>query len=221
MKPPPTLCLPQTHASSFQFNICVHNIPQKKKKKKKVWCCLRLKHWLPKFPKAFHSDVHSSWTPNEISKIPANTEVCQVLSIHVAPAGRCILHMLGLFAYRYRCTFSYQHSEWLVWKNFLLKSPCTRITYWHRKYNTEDRNSSVGIATRYGMDGPGIESRRRDLPHPSRRTLGPVQLPILWVPGLYPGGKAASRTEVKERVEIFPYSPFWPFMACCRAIFTF
>jgi hypothetical protein len=45
-----------------------------------------------------------------------------------------------------------------------------------------------GIATRYGLDGPGIESRwGRDFPHPSRPTLGPTQPPIQWVPGLYRG----------------------------------
>ena len=36
-------------------------------------------------------------------------------------------------------------------------------------------DSSVGIATRYGMDAPGIESRwGRDFPHPSRPVLGPT-----------------------------------------------
>jgi hypothetical protein len=54
------------------------------------------------------------------------------------------------------------------------------------------RDSSVGIATRYGLDGPGIESRwGRVSPHPSRPAPGPTQLPIHWVPGLFPGGKAA------------------------------
>jgi hypothetical protein len=53
-------------------------------------------------------------------------------------------------------------------------------------------DSSVGIATRYGLDGPGIESRwRRDIPHLSRPALGPTQPPIQWVPGLFPGSKAA------------------------------
>ena len=37
------------------------------------------------------------------------------------------------------------------------------------------RDSSVGIATRYGLDGPGIESRwGRDFPPPSRPALGPT-----------------------------------------------
>jgi len=54
------------------------------------------------------------------------------------------------------------------------------------------RNSSVGIATRYGLDGPGIESRwERDFPLLSRQVLGPTQPPIQWVPGLLPGGKVA------------------------------
>jgi hypothetical protein len=41
------------------------------------------------------------------------------------------------------------------------------------------RDSSVGVATRYGLDGPGIESRRgRDFPQPSRLALGPTQPPL-------------------------------------------
>ena len=41
------------------------------------------------------------------------------------------------------------------------------------------RDSSVGIATRYGLDGLGIESRYgRDFPHPSRPALVPTQRPL-------------------------------------------
>jgi hypothetical protein len=48
--------------------------------------------------------------------------------------------------------------------------------------------SSVGIATIYGLDGPGIESRcGRDFPHLSRPTLGPTQPLITMGTGSLPG----------------------------------
>ena len=41
------------------------------------------------------------------------------------------------------------------------------------------------IATRYGLDGPEIESRwELNFPHSSRPARGPIQPPIQWVPGL-------------------------------------
>ena len=47
------------------------------------------------------------------------------------------------------------------------------------------RDSSVGIVTRYGLDGLGIESRwRRNFLHQSRLSLGSTQSSILWVPDL-------------------------------------
>ena len=50
------------------------------------------------------------------------------------------------------------------------------------------RDIVVGIATRYGLDGSGIESRwGRDFPHLSRTALSPTQSPIQWVPGLSRG----------------------------------
>ena len=50
------------------------------------------------------------------------------------------------------------------------------------------RDSSVGIATRYGQGGPGIESRwGRDFPHLSGPALGPAQPPVQWVPGVSRG----------------------------------
>ena len=84
-------------------------------------------------------------------------------------------------------------------------------------------DSSVGMATRYGLDGPGIETRwERYFPHPFRPTLGPTQPPIRWVPGAFPGVKRperddndspSSNDEVRERVELYsPCGPLWPVM---------
>ena len=55
----------------------------------------------------------------------------------------------------------------------------------NKKYITCGPGSSVGIATAYGLDGPGIESRwRQDFPHLFRPALRPNQPPVQLVPGL-------------------------------------
>ena len=47
------------------------------------------------------------------------------------------------------------------------------------------RDSPAGIATRYGLDGPGIKSRcGKDFPPPYRTALGAIQTPVHWVTGL-------------------------------------
>jgi hypothetical protein len=82
------------------------------------------------------------------------------------------------------------------------------------------------IATRYGLGGPGIESRwGRDFPHPSRPSLGPPSLLYNGYRVSFPGVKRMgrgvdhpppSRAEVRERVELYFYysfGPSWPVLA--------
>ena len=88
------------------------------------------------------------------------------------------------------------------------------------------RDSLVCIATRYGLDSPWIESQLgQDFPHPSWPALGPTQ-PLYIGYRAFLVGKAAaawrwpptpSITEVKERVELYLYSPYgfsWPVLGC-------
>jgi hypothetical protein len=80
------------------------------------------------------------------------------------------------------------------------------------------RDSSVGIATRYELDGRGVESRWEwDFPYPYRPALGPTQPPIQY--RVFPRSKVAgewrwpptpSSAEVKEKVQLYLYSPSGP-----------
>jgi hypothetical protein len=94
--------------------------------------------------------------------------------------------------------FSSGHQEcwltpWATIDNAHCTIPSIKVTLTTHKYavNTSQcggRDSSVGIATRYELDGPGIESRwRRDFQHPSRPALWPAQPPIQRVPGHFRG----------------------------------
>jgi hypothetical protein len=74
-------------------------------------------------------------------------------------------------------------------------------------FSAQGPGSSVCIATGYGLDSPGIESRwGRDFSHLSRLALGPTQPPVVGT-GSFPGVKRLGRgadhpppssTEVKK-----------------------
>jgi len=81
----------------------------------------------------------------------------------------------------------------------------------------ESRGSSVDIATRYGLDGPGIESRWGEVFSTCPdRPWGPRSLLYTMGTGSFSGVKRSehdvdhpppSSAQVKERVEVYLYSP--------------
>jgi hypothetical protein len=78
----------------------------------------------------------------------------------------------------------------------------------------------VGIATSYGLDGPGIESRwGRDFPAPVQSGPGAHPASYTMDTGSFPGVKRPGRgadhptppsAEGKERVKLYLYSPCGP-----------
>jgi hypothetical protein len=114
-------------------------------------------------------------------------------------------------------------------RTFLSSLICRHKVVWRGLYILKSpfllemgQNSSVGIATRYGLDGSGIESRWGEIFCTSPdRPWGP---PILLYNGylVFPGYKVAgvwrwlptpSSDEVKQRVQLYLYSPSglsWP-----------
>ena len=84
-------------------------------------------------------------------------------------------------------------------------------------------DSSVGIATRYGLEGPGIESRWEarfiapvhtgPVAHSTLCTMGTDSFPRVKRSGRGVDHPLSSSAEVKERVQLYVYSHFgssWP-----------
>ena len=97
--------------------------------------------------------------------------------------------------------------------------------------NNWGRDGSVGIATRYVLDGPGIDSRwgeRFSAPaqiapgaHPASCTMGTGSFSGAKRPGLGVYHPPLSSSEAEGRVELYIYSPLWAFVAYSRVNFTF
>jgi hypothetical protein len=87
-------------------------------------------------------------------------------------------------------------------------------------YNLQDLDSSVGIATRYGLEGPGIKFRwgagfsapfqNSPVAHPASCTLGTGCFPCVKLPGSSDGNPFPCSDDVKERVRLYIYSPSGP-----------
>ena len=103
------------------------------------------------------------------------------------------------------------HADWqiLTFRRNVISPPSRR-----------SRDSSVGIATRYGLDGSGIESQwgaRFSAPiqtcfeaHPSSYAMGTGSFPGVKRPGRGVDHPPPSCAEVKESVELYLYSPSGP-----------
>jgi len=94
----------------------------------------------------------------------------------------------------------------------MLKAERPKLTWLH--CTDVDRDSSVGIATRYGMDGPVIESRwwgsilltsvqNGPGANPACCTIGTVSLYQGKVPEAWRRPPAPSGAEIKERVKSY------------------
>jgi hypothetical protein len=109
-----------------------------------------------------------------------------------------------------------------------------RLVYRGRYGWVEGQDSSVGIATRYGLDGSGTESRW------GARSSAPIQTGLGAYPASYtmgtgslPGEKRQGRgvdhppppsAEVKERAEPYLYSPSgpsWPVLGRTFYLYVF
>ena len=94
----------------------------------------------------------------------------------------------------------------------------------------QGRDSSVGIATRYGLDGPGIESRwgaRFSAPvqtgpgaHPATCTMGTGSFPGVKRPGRGADHPSPSKRRGHERVGLYLYSPSGPSWPVIGRTFT-
>ena len=117
-----------------------------------------------------------------------------------------------------------------------LPSPTFHFVRIHKRlYKPRGPGSSVGIATGYGLDGPGIESRwRRDIPCPDR-PWGPTSLPYNGY-RLFPGVKSGRGVTLTSHPLLVPWSwknkatpllllsavqPVQSLSACTRVQFTF
>ena len=91
------------------------------------------------------------------------------------------------------------------------------------------QDSSVDIATRYGLDGPRIEFRwRRDFSvfvqtdpgaHTASYTMGTRSFPEAKETGRGVDHPPPSSAEVKERVEVYIYSPSG--LSWCVLVWTY
>jgi hypothetical protein len=104
-----------------------------------------------------------------------------------------------------------------IWHSHTRLSCCIWSTDITHLLIVVNRHRSVGIVTRYGLDGPKIKSRLgRRFPHTSRPALEPNLPHVQWVPGHFRGysDRGVALTThlhvapmLKKKTEVYFYSP--------------
>ena len=159
--------------------------------------------------------------PVELGKsiLIMGSDVTQHYEYHV-----CILFTAPCFGWLIQPSSSSLTNWFLLWIYTtgwwrLYKSSETCCSNYNEYMIFMGRNSSVSIATVYWLDGPGINSWWGDFPHLSRPALGTHPASYRMGTGSFLGVKKPGHgidhpppcsTEVKERVELYLYTPFGP-----------
>jgi len=87
---------------------------------------------------------------------------------------------LYLYIFKLKCSYS-------VYRSYIRVIYCLMTLNQPQNYLLCGPGSSVGIATDYGLDGPGSNSGGDETFLSCRPALRPTQPPVKWVPGLSRG----------------------------------
>jgi len=95
----------------------------------------------------------------------------------------CFSRCVRLTTYHHPVPLSRNLGNLTSWNPLGPSGPVTGLLYLFTLLEGRP-GSSVGIATDYGLDGPGSNPGGDEIFRPSRLALGPTQSPVKWVPVL-------------------------------------